>query len=927
MEATVQTLTTSLPSEEPFIGDGAEGELITNTADGRVWVADVSGNPIELGGSCVNKPINANLFAGNYLDLDVTNPDNLPVPVPNPNDIPAGFYREIRILLRFVGNPLPLVTYFDYDVDWAEGIDPSTYAKSGALILVELSAFGPSPKWLGKIVWIRDQLGVLQSDQTSISINDVIPEGTQLLQLEEEDLTATDRVKKVSELPAQADLKDFDSVLLLKSNEDGTFSSRKASSFTLEEYVKQYSMVDRSRIPSSVNTDKINNQKEAAIFLRNCTLGPTINEINSLVELGSKRDWITDQIYGSYDGSEYSEWDTTTGIAKTLKPGWFAKVALHFKMPDDYVEGNFRVHFPGSVNTRQSLLSAFIRNNPVSGDIGSLNGSTRKDPRKSLLSKVTWILNKLIPVSVPGGGFPEEVDTYPIVDWYGNVLARHAFGNYADLLEEVSYNLSMSRMLTHLRNQKADETGRQPDENYGREIMQLFSIGLYALNIDGTYKLNENGNRIETYDQFDILESSKVFTGLTRWDRPEAEYYDPTKESIMRGGGVSLEGIGRTSFLAEQTIYGIAKPVSSVRKGSTYRIYSQGNTDFTKIGALNNNVGTEFVALSEGSGTGLVEEKRVYPVGVVPRLKHFLPWYEDGEKNFPNIGVVIPAGTDPETNIRMMCEGLVNHPNCAPNISKNLIKLSVTSNPSPEYVARVASVFKDNGRGVTGDMAAVWTAIFTDPEANQTIKSSETKGRVLDGFEVFCKYIRSLDGSSRTENLNFESQKTYIDGVEQNPAVGMIIDNENGRLGSWPYSSPSVFSYYSLDYSITPGSDWGILLPEIGSLPANTLMNSINVFNDMINSGNPINWRANPSTVNRVYTPDFSVSLGDLTDINNVIEKLDLLLCSGSLSKDKKSLMGELLSSMPTANGQDDLDDRVCVALQLIVRSPEFWIN
>ena len=174
MEATVQTLTTSLPSEEPFIGDGAEGELITNTADGRVWVADVSGNPIELGGSCVNKPINSNLFAGNYLDLDITNPDNLPVPVPNPNDVPAGFYREIRILLRFVGTPLQsLTTYFDYDVDWGDsslwfkdsgtwgGLEsqyPSpieAYAKTGSSVLVELIAFGPSPSWKGRLIWAK----------------------------------------------------------------------------------------------------------------------------------------------------------------------------------------------------------------------------------------------------------------------------------------------------------------------------------------------------------------------------------------------------------------------------------------------------------------------------------------------------------------------------------------------------------------------------------------------------------------------------------------------------------------------------------------------------------------------------------------------------------------------------------------------------
>ncbi len=156
VEATLQTLTTSLPGEEPFIGDGTEGEVITNTADGRLWVADISGNPIELGGSCVNRPINTNLFSSNYLDLDVTNPDNLPIPVPNPSDVPPSFYRELRILMRFVGTPgTSFTTYFDYEVDWGAGIDPSTYAETGALVLVELCAFGPSPKWLGRVIWHR----------------------------------------------------------------------------------------------------------------------------------------------------------------------------------------------------------------------------------------------------------------------------------------------------------------------------------------------------------------------------------------------------------------------------------------------------------------------------------------------------------------------------------------------------------------------------------------------------------------------------------------------------------------------------------------------------------------------------------------------------------------------------------------------------
>lgn len=156
MEATLQVLSTSLPGEEPFIGDGLESELVANTSDGRAWIFDQSGTPIELGGACVYKPINSNLYSGNYLDLDVTNPDNLPIPVPNPSEVVPGFYREIRILLKFVGVPLTFTTYFDYDVDWGEGADPATYANSGALVLVELFCFGPSPKWLGRVVWHRE---------------------------------------------------------------------------------------------------------------------------------------------------------------------------------------------------------------------------------------------------------------------------------------------------------------------------------------------------------------------------------------------------------------------------------------------------------------------------------------------------------------------------------------------------------------------------------------------------------------------------------------------------------------------------------------------------------------------------------------------------------------------------------------------------
>lgn len=93
---------------------------------------------------------------------------------------------------------------------------------------------------------------------------------------------------------------------------------------------------------------------------------------------------------------------------------------------------------------------------------------------------------------------------------YWDILNTHAFGNYRDLLEDITLNPAMGMFLNTLGNRKADpNTGRVPDENYGREVMQLFSIGLYALNIDGT----EQAGQTETYSADDVSGISEAFTG------------------------------------------------------------------------------------------------------------------------------------------------------------------------------------------------------------------------------------------------------------------------------------------------------------------------------------------------------------------------------------------------------------------------------
>ena len=101
-----------------------------------------------------------------------------------------------------------------------------------------------------------------------------------------------------------------------------------------------------------------------------------------------------------------------------------------------------------------------------------------------------------------------------LADYY-DLLYTHAFGNYKDLLYAISLHPMMGFYLSHINNPKSDHKRNiHPDENYAREIMQLFSIGLYELNLDGTHKRDAQGNAIPTYNNDDIKEFAKVFTGL-----------------------------------------------------------------------------------------------------------------------------------------------------------------------------------------------------------------------------------------------------------------------------------------------------------------------------------------------------------------------------------------------------------------------------
>ena len=148
-----------------------------------------------------------------------------------------------------------------------------------------------------------------------------------------------------------------------------------------------------------------------------------------------------------------------------------------------------------------------------------------------LRQRVAFALSQIFVVSSAG-----VVGEYPkgLVSYY-DTLVRGAFGNFRQLLQDVTLHPMMGMYLTYIGNRKErfDSTGKitqAPDENYAREVMQLFTIGLEQLNLDGTAKKDAGGNPIPTYSNDDVIGLARVFTGLS-WNGGQL-----THECFVRAG-------------------------------------------------------------------------------------------------------------------------------------------------------------------------------------------------------------------------------------------------------------------------------------------------------------------------------------------------------------------------------------------------------
>ena len=259
--------------------------------------------------------------------------------------------------------------------------------------------------------------------------------------------------------------------------------------------------------------------------------------------------------------------------------------------------------------------------------------------------RTSWVLSNFLVVST------RKVAEYGGLE-YLNLMQTHAFGQYGDLLKNLTLSPAMGNYLDNNQNTKW-----QLNENYGRELMQLFSVGLVQLNMDGTPKRDASGKVLETYSQKDVIEITRALTGWNFVPNP-------------------------TDLISNRNFANYGKP------------------------------------MIENSNR-----------------------HDTDSKTF--LGKTIPAGQTAAKDLDSLVEILVTHPNAAPFVSLRLIQGMTTSDPSPAYLQRVATVFRDT----KGNLAKVVMAILTDPESRAGDvygKTTNNFGRIKEPVLVYTSGFRGL---------------------------------------------------------------------------------------------------------------------------------------------------------------------------------------
>ena len=421
----------------------------------------------------------------------------------------------------------------------------------------------------------------------------------------------------------------------------------------------------------------------------------------------------------------------------------------------------------------------------------------------------------------------------PLPSWmrpYQQLLYRSAFGNFRQLLYNVTLNPAMGRYLDLLNNRCQTRTPpapnvcrngliTKPNENYAREILQLFSIGTFLLNPDGTLLVDGEGNPIFSYDQTTIEEFSRVFTGWV-----------------------------------------LAPPLPGP----------------PELG------------------------------GTVPNYRDPMvvreAYHDRGPKTLLN-GFQLPGGQSAMEELQAAIENIADHPNVAPRMSKQLIQKLVTSNPSPDYVARVAAVWVAT-RTWDSQLQAVVRAILLDPEARGDFKTEPNYGKLAEPVLFITNLLRAFSATS--------------DGVLNSLNAGGSPMG-SAQMGEDVFASPTVFNFSPPDFEVP--REEGVLGPEFGIFSSLTALRRANFANRVVMNPAGIP----PALPNRPTGTqiDFSPWIPDASNPDLLIEVLNWLLLNGTMSSEMRQILTDAVSRVPVSNPLL----RVRTAVYLITTSPHYQVQ
>ncbi len=434
---------------------------------------------------------------------------------------------------------------------------------------------------------------------------------------------------------------------------------------------------------------------------------------------------------------------------------------------------------------------------------------------------------------------------------YWDILVGNAFGNFRKLLEDVTLSPAMGYYLNTKGNQKEDGRGRLPDENYAREVMQLFTIGLVKLNLDGTEQTGPDGKKLESYTQDDVTNLARVFTGY------DFDTSDGVRVPVLRADG----------------------------SAESYTVPSRAFTQ--------------------------------KPMSLKPERHSLLA------ASF--LGTTVAAGTPGPAALQTALDTLFRHPNVGPFFGKQMIQRLVTSNPSPAYVARVAAAFNNDGKGVRGNLQAVWSAILLDDEArNLQNQNSTTFGKLREPMLRFVQWGRSFGIKSIGDSWKMFDTSAAAD-----------------RLGQSPLHAPSVFNFFRPGF-VPPNTAMASTkstAPEFQIVNETTVGGYLNYIKDVIRygifTGDPLvphltNGEKYTSTINATYLKELAL----VADPAALVRRLNLLLCAGQLSAATQSIITAALAGTalrPATDKPEDIAnsrlDRVCAGVLLTMASADYLVQ